>query len=182
MKSFPLYTQHDAMDCGPTCLRMVTAFYGRHFSLQSLRENCFISQQGVSMLGISEAAEKLGMHTIGLRIPISRLIEDVSLPCIIHWNQNHFVVLYQIEKSKNGYLFHIADPAGSKVTYTEEEFKRCWLSGRNDGEDEGVALCIEPTPDFYNRSDEEDDKQDRRSMLFLFQYLRPYKKLILSYF
>ena len=149
MKSFPLYTQHDAMDCGPTCLRMVAAFYGRRFSLQSLRENCFISRQGVSMLGISEAAEKLGMHTIGLRIPILRLIDDVPLPCIIHWNQNHFVVLYRIEKRKNGCLFHIADPAGSKITYTEEEFKRCWLAGRNGGEDEGVVLCLEPTPDFY---------------------------------
>jgi len=182
MKLFPLFNQHDAMDCGPTCLRMVTAFYGRHFSLQYLRENCFISRQGVSMLGISEAAEKLGMHTIGLRIPISRLINDVPLPCIVHWNQNHFVVLYQIEKRKNGFRFHIADPAGSKVTYTEEEFKRCWLSGRNDGEDEGVVLCLEPTPSFYNRTDEDEEVKHKRSMLFLFQYLRPYKKLILQLF
>ncbi len=182
MKTFPLYTQHDAMDCGPTCLRMVAAFYGRQFSLQYLRENCFISRQGVSMLGISEASEKLGMHTIGLRIPISRLIEDVPLPCIIHWNQNHFVVLYRIEKSKKGNLFYVADPAGSKVTYTEEEFRRCWLSGRNNGEDEGVALCLETTPDFYNQSDKDDDKEKKRSILFLFQYLRPYKKLILQLF
>ena len=130
------------------------------------------------MLGISEAAEKLGMHTIGLHIPISKLIEDVPLPCIIHWNQNHFVVLYRIEKNKKGSLFHVADPAGSKVTYTEEEFRRCWLSGRSDGEDEGVTLCLEPTPGFYNRLDEVDNSKDKRSMLFLFQYLRPYKKLI----
>jgi len=182
MKSFPIYTQHDAMDCGPTCLRMVAAFYGRRYSLQYLRENCFISRLGVSMLGISEAAEKLGMHTIGLRIPISRLIEDVPLPCIIHWNQNHFVVLYRIEKNKNGHLFHVADPAGSKVTYTEKEFKRCWLSGRTDGEDEGVVLCLEPTPDFYSHSDEDDDNKNRRSMLFLFEYLRPYKIQILQLF
>ena len=182
MKSFPLYTQHDAMDCGPTCLRMVTAFYGRRFSLQSLRENCFISRQGVSMLGISEAAEKLGMHTIGLRIPILRLIDDVPIPCIIHWNQNHFVVLYRIEKRKNECLFHIADPAGSKITYTEEEFKRCWLAGRNGGEDEGVVLCLEPTPDFYNHPIEDSDNNNKRNMLFLFQYLRPYKKLILQLF
>lgn len=182
MKTFPLYIQHDSMDCGPTCLRMVAAFYGRRYSLQHLRENCFISRLGVSMLGISEAAEKLGMHTIGLRIPISRLIEDVHLPCIIHWNQNHFVVIYRIEKGKNGYLFHVADPAGSKVTYTEEEFKRCWLSGRTDGEDEGVVLCLEPTPDFYCHSDEDNDKKNKRSMLFLFEYLRPYKKLILQLF
>ena len=182
MKSFPIYTQHDAMDCGPTCLRMVAAFYGRRYSLQYLRENCFISRLGVSMLGISEAAEKLGMHTIGLRIPISRLIEDVPLPCIIHWNQNHFVVLYRIEKGKNGYLFHVADPAGSKITYTEEEYKRCWLSGRNEGEDEGVVLYLEPTPDFYSRSDEDSDSKNKRSMMFLFEYLRPYQKLILQLF
>ena len=182
MKHFPLYTQHDAMDCGPTCLRMVAAFYGRRFSLQSLRENCFISRQGVSMLGISEAAEKLGMHTIGLRIPILRLIDDVPIPCIIHWNQNHFVVLYRIEKRNKECLFHIADPAGSKITYTEEEFKRCWLAGRNGGEDEGVVLCLEPTPDFYNHPIEDSDNNNKRSMLFLFQYLRPYKKLILQLF
>lgn len=182
MKSFPLYTQHDAMDCGPTCLRMVAAFYGKRYSLQYLRENCFISRLGVSMLGISEAAEKLGMHTIGLHIPISRLIEDVPLPCIIHWNQNHFVVLYRIERSKKRYMFHVADPAGSKVTYTEDEFKRCWLSGRMDGEDEGVALCLEPTPDFYKLQDEDNDSKKKRSMMFLFEYLRPYKKLILQLF
>ena len=78
IKDFPLYVQHDAMDCGPTSLRMVAAYYGKHYSIQYLRENCFISRLGVSMLGISEAAEKLGMHTIGLRISISRLKEDVS--------------------------------------------------------------------------------------------------------
>ena len=181
-KEFPLYIQHDAMDCGPTSLRMVAAYYGKQYSAQYLRENCFISRLGVSMLGISEAAEKIGMHTIGLRISTSQLKEDVPLPCIIHWNQNHFVVLYKIEKTKQGALFYVADPAGSKVTFTEEEFKRCWLSSRNDGEDEGIALCLEPTPDFYNRSDEDDINKNRRSFLFLFEYLRPYKKLIIQLF
>lgn len=182
MKHFPHYTQHDAMDCGPTCIRMIAAFYGRYFSLQYLREKCFISRQGVSMLGISDAAERLGMHTIGLRIPITRLLKDVTLPCIVHWNQNHFVVLYCIEKRKKHVLFHVADPAGSKVTYTEEEFKRCWLSSKNDGEDEGIVLCMEPTPDFYNYSDIDDDRNNKRSMLFVFKYLRPYKMLIFQLF
>lgn len=180
MKQFTLYTQHDATDCGPTCLRMVTAFYGRRYSLQYLRENCFISRQGVSMLGISEAAEKLGMHAIGLRISLERLKKDVSLPCIIHWNQNHFVVLYRIEKGRHGTKFHVADPAGSKVAYTEGEFKRCWLSSRKAGEDKGVVLCIEPTPDFYSRTDNDTGNKTRRSMLFLVQYLRPYQKLIIQ--
>lgn len=182
MKSFPLYTQHDAMDCGPTCLRMVTAFYGKYFSLQFLRENCFISRQGVSMLGISEAAEKLGMHTIGIRISISKLKEDVPLPCIIHWNQNHFVVLYRIERRKQATLFHVADPVGSKLVYTETEFSRCWLSNRSEGEDEGVVLCLEPTPTFYQSHYEKTDGRDRESITFLFQYLRPYKRLIIQLF
>ena len=169
VKSVPLYTQHDVMDCGPTCLRMVAAFYGKRYSLQYLRENCFITRQGVSLLGISEAAEKLGMHTIGLHIPIERLKEDVPLPCIIHWNQNHFVVLFRIDKGNQGYWFHVADPAGSKLKYTEEEFKRCWLSNRIDGEDEGIALCLEPTPDFYSHSDEDAISRNEGSMLFLFE-------------
>lgn len=180
-RSFPLYTQHDAMDCGPTCLRMVAAYYGRKYTPRYLREKCFISRQGVSLLGISEAAESIGLHSIGLRVPISRLIDDVPLPCIVHWNQNHFVVLYRIENSRNGRLFHVADPGGSKVKYTEEEFKRCWLSTRNGSDDEGVALCLEPTPDFYDR-DSDDYLSDRRSMMFLFQYLRPYRRLIIQLF
>lgn len=180
--SFPIYNQHDAMDCGPTCLRMVAAFYGKKFSLQYLRERCFISRQGVTMLGISEAAEKLGMHTIGLRIPISRLMEDVPLPCIIHWNQNHFVVLYKIERRKRKILFHVADPAGNRIVYTEEEFSHCWISNKKGGENEGVALCLEPTPEFYQTHDKQPDDNYRQNLLFLFQYLQPYKWLIIQLF
>ncbi len=182
MNSFPLYTQHDAMDCGPTCLRMVAAFYGRHYSLERLREMCFFSREGVSMLGISEAAEKIGLHSIGVQIPLEKIINDVSLPCIVHWNQNHFVVLYGISKKRKGYLFDVADPAGSKITYTEEEFKRCWLSGKKEENETGVVLCLEPTPIFYEMDEDQGEKKQRRSLTFLFSYLRPYKKLILQLF
>ena len=131
------------------------AYYGQHYSAEFLRKHCFISRQGVSLLGISEAAEQLGMHTIGVQLPLERLVKDVSLPCIIHWNQNHFVVLYQVRKSRKGKTtFYVADPAGSLLTYTEEEFKRCWLSNRKAGTDEGIALCLEPTPAFYQKQDE----------------------------
>lgn len=182
MNSFPLYTQHDAMDCGPTCLRMVAAFYDRHYSLERLREMCFFSREGVSMFGISEAAEKIGLHSIGVQIPLKKIINDVSLPCIVHWNQNHFVVLYGIRKKKKGYLFDVADPAGSKISYTEEEFKRCWLSGKKEGNETGIALCLEPTPIFYEMDEDQGEKKQRRSLTFLFSYLRPYKKLILQLF
>lgn len=101
IKPFPHYQQLDSMDCGPSCLRMIAKFYGHSYSLQNLREKCFITRQGVSMLGISDAAESIGLRTQGVRVSLEQLIEDVPLPCILHWNQNHFVVLYAIKKGNN---------------------------------------------------------------------------------
>ena len=100
MPPFPHYTQLDSMDCGPTCLRMIAKYYGRSYTLQNLREKSFITREGVSMLGISDAAESIGMATQGVRITVEQLIEDVPLPCILHWNQNHFVVLYKVRKNR----------------------------------------------------------------------------------
>jgi len=97
-KSFPIYTQLDSMDCGPTCLRMIAKHYGRSYTLQTLRERSFITREGVSMLGISDAAESIGMHTQGVRITLEQLMNDAPLPCILHWNQNHFVVLYKVSR------------------------------------------------------------------------------------
>ncbi|MDR1222725.1 MAG: peptidase domain-containing ABC transporter, partial [Tannerella sp.] len=112
INSFPHYTQLDAMDCGPTCLRMIAKHYGRSYTLQNLREKCFITREGVSMLGISDAAESIGMHTQGVQITFEQLEKDALLPCILHWNQNHFVVCYGIKKKKGNYVIKIADPAG----------------------------------------------------------------------
>ena len=92
IKKFPHYLQPDSMDCGPTCLRMIAKHYGKNFSLQTLRARSFITREGVSMLGISDAAEFIGFRTTGVRISFAQLLEDVPLPCILHWNQNHFVV------------------------------------------------------------------------------------------
>ena len=100
IKPFPHYTQLDSMDCGPTCLRMIAKHYGRSYTIQNLREKSFITREGVSMLGISDAAESIGMATQGVRITVEQLIEDVPLPCILHWNQNHFVVLYKINRTR----------------------------------------------------------------------------------
>ncbi len=182
MKTFPLYTQHDAMDCGPTCLRMITAFYGKSYPAAYLREQCFITHEGVSMLGISEAAEKIGIHTIGIQTDMERLTDDVPLPCILHWNQNHFVVLYRIKKTKKNVFFYIADPAGSKIKYTGEEFEQCWISSRSEEKRTGVALCLEPTPDFYNKDEFDDEPTNRKTFTFLFSYLNPYRKLIIQLF
>lgn len=173
--SFPHYLQLDAMDCGPTCLRMIAKYYGKAYSLQTLRAHSFITREGVSMLGISDAAESIGFRTMGVRITLEQLREEMPLPCILHWKQNHFVVCHDIKKKKDGYHYHIADPASQLVTYGDEEMKKCWLATKVDGEEKGAALALEPSPDFYTREDEQES--ERKSGLgFFFRYLFPYKK------
>jgi len=190
-KPFPHYIQLDMMDCGPSCLRMVAKYYGRSYSLQNLREKSFITREGVSMLGISDAAESIGMHTHGVRITLQQLIEDVPLPCILHWNQNHFVVLYKVREKQSLFrkvknnknmnegvssslvTFYIADPAGQKYMMNNEEFCRCWYSSKRNGKETGTSLVLEPTPEFY---DYEDDKEKMEKNLgYFFRYLLPYK-------
>ena len=114
--SFPYYHQADAMDCGPTCLRMIAKYYGKSYSLQTLRARSFISREGVSLLGISDAGEAIGFRTAGVHVSFDQLITDVPLPCILHWNQNHFVVCYGIKKKRGEYWFRIADPGKQLVT------------------------------------------------------------------
>ena len=172
MRAFPHYIQHDVMDCGPTCLRMVSAFYGKRYSLEGLREKSFITREGVSMLGISEAAEKIGFRSICVQVSYEKL-KEAPLPCIVHWNQQHFIVVYKL----NDKHVWVADPGAGKLKYTKEEFCNCWLSSRKDREDTGVALLLEPSPNFYKMEDEE-DKVNRRGFGFLYSYLRPYRNLV----
>ena len=166
------FTQHDVMDCGPTCLRMVAAFYGRHYSLEGLREKSFITREGVSMLGISEAAEKIGFRSICVQVGFEKL-KEAPLPCIIHWNQQHFVVVYKLTDKH----VWVADPGAGKLKYTKEEFCNCWLSSRKNEENTGVALLLEPTPEFYTTEDE-GDEVNRKGFSFLYSYLRPYRGLV----
>lgn len=178
---FPHYLQLDAMDCGPACLRMIAKHYGKHYSPQTLRERCFITREGVSMLGISDAAESIGFHTVGVRISFEQLVEDAILPCILHWNQNHFVVCYRIKKHRNGeYDIHIADPASQKLKYTKEEFLKCWLSTKADGQERGTALLLEPGADFKDIEDEKEDKT--RNMGYFLRYFTPYRKQLIQLF
>lgn len=172
MSSFPHYTQLDTMDCGPSCLRMIAQYYGKSYTLETLRERCFITREGVSLLGISEAAESIGMHTIGVKITLGQLAEEAVLPCIIHWNQNHFVVLYKIDKNRRGgYRFHVSDPASRRLIYDESEFRKCWIS--NKEEEVGTALLLEPGPDFKDMEDE--NRKAGRDLMFFTRYLYPYK-------
>lgn len=179
MKSFPHYKQLDKMDCGPACLRMIAKFYGKHYSLQTLREHSYISREGVSLMGLCDAAESIGFRTTGLRITLEQLESDVPLPCILYWNQNHFVVCYGVKKRRGNYCFQIADPANSLLDYSEEELKRCWLSAKANSIELGVVLALEPGTHFYEIGDEIESGQGHKMIYFL-KYLTPYKKQLLQ--
>ncbi|KKU09794.1 MAG: ABC transporter, ATP-binding protein, partial [Parcubacteria group bacterium GW2011_GWF1_45_5] len=167
----------DAMDCGPTCLRIVARYYGKFYNIQTLRERSYITREGVSLLGTSRAAESIGFRTMGVKIGFEQLINEAPLPTIVHWNQSHFLVVYKISGKKGKEKVHVSDPAGGLIEFTREEFIRCWASTVEEGEKRGVALLLETTPDFYSTPDE---KPNKKSFGFLFSYLRPYKKLILQ--
>ena len=168
------------MGCGPTCLRMVAAYYGKKYSQETLHEKSFITREGVSMLGISEAAEKIGFRTMCVQTDFQTL-QEAPLPFIAHWNQEHFVVAYKLSspKASSRYVW-VSDPAVGKVKYTEKEFCNCWASSKANGEDAGVILLLEPTPEFYKAEDEKNSPN--KGVSFLFSYLRSYKKLIVQLF
>jgi ATP-binding cassette, subfamily B, bacterial len=170
---FPFFRQLDEMDCGPTCLQMVAKHYGRYYSLQQLRSKAFITREGVSILNISDAAEAIGFRTIGVKIPFEKLKGEVSLPCIVHWYQRHFVVVYKIYRNK----VFVADPAAGLITYTSEEFEKGWISVIQNGHEEGVALLLEPLPAFFDH-DSNELKIDRRNLTYLLGYLKGNRKLI----
>lgn len=182
MSKFPFYKQHDSMDCGPACLRMIARFYGKNFRQQSLHEQCHITRNGVSLLGISDAAEAIGFRTQGVKITWEQLLQDVKLPCIVHWRQNHFIVVYKIRKSryqKGKYMVYVADPANGLIEYTEDEFKKDWISSPEGEYDTGVALLLEPSPGFY-QCDEDGQEKEKIRFTYLLHYLWPYKKFIVQ--
>lgn len=161
------------MDCGPTCLRMVAKFYGKSYSLPFLREKCYIDKEGVSLKGISEAAELIGFRTVAVKVPLKTnnadlpSLTEAPLPAIIHWNQNHFVVVHKVSKTK----VWIADPASGKYVLTHDEFNKSYAQNDNSG----IALLLEPTPQFYSS---ELSEESTTGINFLYQYLRPHKRLI----
>ena len=175
--AFPFYKQLDAMDCGPTCLRMVAKHYGKSYSLDFLRQNAHITREGVSLLGISEAAEKIGFRTLAAKITFEQLDEEATLPCILHWNQKHFVVLppQNYNRNKKNDKILVADPAHGLIKMDKATFLRSWMGTSS----EGIVLMIEPTDAFYQQK-EEDEKV--KGFQFLFRYLRPYRKYVAQLF
>jgi ATP-binding cassette subfamily B protein len=169
--SFPFVKQPDAMDCGPACLKMVAGFYKMNFSLDSLRKKCYITREGVSFLGLSEAADSLGFRTIGVKIHFDILNENVPMPCIVHWRQKHFIVIYKIKNEK----IWAADPAVGLIKFTREEFVRSWASTVLDDKPAGLVLIIEPTPALFKN---ENETEKTTGFRFLFKYFHLYRKYL----
>ena len=161
------------MQCGIACLQMVCKYFGREYSLDSLSKLCFATTEGVSMLGINEAANTLGLHTISARVTTT-MLGKAPLPSILHWDQNHFVVLYKVKKGKK---FYVADPGKGLVTYGLDEFKQHWISTKSNGEDKGIAMFLETTPAFFTyKMEDEEHIKEKRSFRFLLGYVRKYRK------
>ena len=171
--AFIHYKQPDEMACGATCLRMIAKYYGRNYSIKELLQVSGTTREGSNLQGLSEASEKIGFRTLGVKVPYKKLVEDAPLPCIAHWNQNHFVVIYKIKKDK----IYIADPAHGLLVYSKEEFIKSWVS---DGNDEGILLLLETTPDFFSDTFDSKIKEDKQSFRFPFGYLKPHHKAILQ--
>ena len=167
------------MDCGPSCLVMIAKHHGKDVDIEQLRNICSLGKDGVSMLGISKAAESIGFKTIGGRSSFDVLAHEFPLPCIVHWNQNHFVVVYKIKKRKGLYSIYVADPGKGLVTYTKEDFCTHWISTQTSSVEKGIALLLEPTEQFYILNQVEHSPSQSR-INFLWSYLKRYKRFFVQ--
>lgn len=170
--------QRDSMDCGAACLKVISKYYDKSTSLQNLRDLCHITKNGVSLLGISDAAEAIGFRTLGVKITWEQLRTEASLPCIIHWNQRHFIVVLKIKRKFRKNIVVVYDPSIGLLEYREEAFKKSWLQLKdNVGDLRGIALLLSPKPEFYQA---EEDSERSVKIVDLLKYMRPYIRHILQ--
>ncbi|MCB0750531.1 MAG: peptidase domain-containing ABC transporter [Ignavibacteriae bacterium] len=167
-KKFPFYRQIERMDCGAACIRMIAKYYGKEISLTSIKNRCSLEQKGLSLLSLSSAAESFGLKTLGIKIDLDIFINRVCLPAIVHWKEDHYVVVYKINK-KN---VLVADPAFGLIKYSLAEFINGWLIKKSEQNETGIALIIEPTEEFLKRENETSNEQ---KFSHLFDYIAPYK-------
>jgi len=173
--SFPFYKQPDEMDCGATCIRIIAKYYGRSISLPKLRTLTETTRQGSSLRNIVNAAEKIGFRTLGVRISIEKLEKEAPLPCIVHWNQEHFLVVYKITKNR----VYVSDPGHGLLDYDKKDFIKSWIGNKaTESTEEGIALLFEPTPKLSQS--EPDDISNGQGFSFLYQYLFRYKKFLIQ--
>ena len=169
--TYPFVRQYDAMDCGPACISMIALSHGKRISLETIRKKAYITREGVSFLGLKSAAESIGFSVKGVKIPFRVLEEKAPLPCIIHWQQNHFVVVNRISRDR----VWVSDPALGRLRMNRGEFIKGWSAGKNDNEPEGMALFLEPGPSFSQIAD---DPPPKTGFSFLLPYLKPYRRQI----
>ncbi|WP_291914391.1 peptidase domain-containing ABC transporter [Chitinophaga sp. CB10] len=179
LKAFPFYMQPDRKDCGPTCIRIISRHYGRLTDLEAIRSLAETTREGSSLLGLSAAAEGLGFKTLAVKIDFTTLMEEAPLPCICHWGQQHFVVVYDIKKSGGNTTVYVSDPAYGLIKYSKQEFIDGWMGrGKKETDEEGIALLLEPTPAFYEA--DSSAPRNRKNFSFLFSYFSRYKKLMVQ--
>lgn len=164
---FPVEYQMDSQDCGPACLKIIAKYYGKYYSLQYLRDSCGITKEGVSMRDLSIGAERIGFHTLSLKVGLNDLVQRVSLPVILFWDASHFIVIYHADKRS----IWVSDPAKGKIKYNHEEFRRGWYL---PGETTGVLLALAPTADFHTSDAEREVR--RNNFISILRYFSPYKK------
>jgi ATP-binding cassette subfamily B protein len=167
MFSFPHEYQMDAKDCGPACLKIIAKYYGKYYSLQYLRDLCGITREGVSFLDISYAAEKIGLRTVSVEVSMDELIHKVLLPCIVHWNNDHFIVVYKTGPSR----ISVSDPAKGLLSYSVEEFKKKWCYDHGYGR----AMALEPMASF-KQIEAHERIEKFKTFENLLDYFTPYKK------
>lgn len=160
------------MDCGVTCLRMIAKYYGKNYATNGLLQIAGYSKEGVSLLGISEAAENIGFRCRGVQLTLRQLTQEATLPCILHWGQNHFVVLLPNKKKWGREKLSVADPAKGIISFTEKEFLEKWISNKENDISLGTALLLEPGPSFYEQKGEQ---RTGLSWQIVLQYFRQSK-------
>ncbi|WP_396148906.1 peptidase domain-containing ABC transporter [Flavobacterium sp.] len=174
-KSFPFFKQPDSKDCGPTCLKIIAKHYGKTLNIQTLRQLSETTREGSNLFSLSEAAEHIGFRTLGVKVSLEKL-EEAPLPCILHWNNNHYVVLYKIKKTN----YFISDPAHGLIEYSQEDFLKFWIGNNADSTtEEGIALLLETTPTFYQETFEKEENKSF-GFQFLFQYVFKYKSFLIQ--
>ncbi|GAA4763163.1 MULTISPECIES: peptidase domain-containing ABC transporter [Flavobacterium] len=175
MNKFPSYIQADAKDCGPTCLKIISKHYGRTINIQQLRDYSETTREGSNLLFLSDAAERIGFRTLGVKLDLESL-QEAPLPCVLHWNKEHYVVLYDVKKGK----YRVSDPGFGLIEYNETEFLKFWIGNNADDKtQEGVALLLETTPKFFET---DFDKEEKKALGFgiLYQYLWKYKSFLIQ--
>lgn len=173
MGKFPNYIQIDSKDCGATCIKIIAKHFGIKLNIEKLRYLSQTTRTGSNLLNLSDGAESLGFRTLGVKLNLNKL-EDLSLPIILHWNNNHYVVLYHIKKE----IYYISDPAIGLIEYNEQEFLKFWIGNNADvTTEEGIALLLEPTPKFY-KSEFDNEVKNTFGFALLFKYITPYKSFL----